>query len=52
MPKVQLDEEMGLVIDRVIDLVSIFLKVGAVLFNSLKEEEELLWLYSTAFFQF
>ena len=51
MPKVQLDEEMGLVIDRVIDLVSIFLKVGAILFNAFKEEEKLLWLYSTTVFQ-
>ena len=34
MPKVQLDEQMGLVIDRVIDLIIIFLKVGAVLFNA------------------
>ena len=41
---------MGLVIDRVIDLVTIFLKVGAVLFDAFKKEEELLRLYSTAIF--
>ena len=51
MPKVQLYEEMGLVIDRVINLVTIFLEVGAVLFDALYEKEKLLRLYSSTVFQ-
>ena len=50
MPKVQLYEQVGLVIGRVIDLFAIFLEVGAVLLDAFKKEEELLRLYSTTIF--
>ena len=51
MPKVQLYEEMGPVIDRVVNLVATFLEVGTVLLYAFQKEEELMWLNSSTIFR-